>query len=177
MIVSVSDSELNNLILHYWDKSVSKDNSAMKLSCGEKCSSLLKVDGLYENFDGWYASYDRGTFCWFKNEKGHYLISWNGNQIEVDSIARVEWGVELKGRYFRCVDRNGEKLMSFRYHTIGRLFSNPGLFILEVLAPDDDFGLVSDLPSFFHSCFVSKNIETQFEKLQHREMKGNAGNA
>ena len=108
---------------------------------------------------GWYARYDEGTFAYWRQDERDF-VSWRKKVIELSPATMVEWSSTASGRHFK-VEKQGVTKLTFSYYTLLR---RPWRMLTELLIPDDDWGLVFDLPSFVHSCFISQNFDTHLEQ-------------
>jgi hypothetical protein len=98
--------------------------------------------------EGVYAHYPEGVFAVFVTE-AEIWVQWHDRQVKLLRDHEVAWQSTFKGRSFRLC-RNGEPDLEFAYRTLVR---GPWRLIVDLLVPDDDWGLVADLPSFIHSHF------------------------
>jgi len=91
----------------------------------------------------------------------------SNHAIRWDSIRNIKWNSKFFGLTFIAYGGEGVAALRFRYQTIiGRIFCEPRELLLDFVAPDDDWGLVADLPSFVHSCFESnENIHERLSSL------------
>lgn len=154
--------------LNYWDKSVAINRDSIQL--------ILKGNGFFlsssigvEKIDGWYAEYSEGVFVFFKDGRNRIFIGWDQKLIDVNIIARTDWSNRLGGRIFECFDDNNVSLLRFGYNSFKRFYLNPLKLVGELLMPDDEWGLVADLPSFVHSSLESGNIKSNYKKLLLRD--------
>ena len=161
---------VNNIVyLNYWDKQVSINTDILGLNIIDETYCLSTIAQEIVSVAGWYAEYPEGTFVFFKDTTGRLLIGWDGNLIVVQFIHVVHWESRVSGRLFVCYDKNEVELMKVSYKTIKRLILSPIRLIRELVSPDDDWGLVADLPSFIHSCFVDGDLQDKYKKLMQRE--------
>ena len=157
------------IYLNYWDSQVSINASKLCLSIadGAYCSSI--IDKNIVGVTGWYANYPEGIFVFFEDADGRLLIGWDGHLIDVQLIHLISWDSSVSGRLFVCYDKNQIELLKVPYRTLKRLMLNPIKLVGELVAPNDDWGLVADLPSFIHSCFVDGDLQGKYKKLFQRE--------
>jgi hypothetical protein len=97
---------------------------------------------------GVYAHYPEGVFAVFVAEEEIWL-QWQDRQVKLLRDHDVAWQSTFGGRSFG-LSRNGETDLAFTYQTLIR---RPWRLIADLLMPDDDWGLVADLPGFVHSHF------------------------
>ena len=144
----------DNLIhkLKPWDNQVSIDGQCLELLEYGDDYSLDNLDG-EANLDGFYAQYHEGTFVLFQSKSGQLKIGWNGKLLELSKVKRTRWYSNIKGRCLVCFDGESNELLRINYHTISRFKLNPFKILAEVFTPDDDWGLVADLPSFLNDFF------------------------
>ncbi|MFY9179902.1 MAG: hypothetical protein WAO12_09030 [Venatoribacter sp.] len=157
-------SSKNQFILKPWSRLVSFDDSAIQITLEDGHFSCQRYEG-GNKFDGWYAKYDEGVFVFFKGNNDQATIGWNKKVVNVDKIYRVDWLNNYSGRLFECFDKNNQSLMKCHYYTYRRFFLNPLSLISEIFMPDDDWGLVCDLPSVVHSSIEDKTIRKTLDQL------------
>ena len=100
---------------------------------------------------GFYAAYHEGIFVFFATEDGKVLIGWKDKLVDVPTIYKAEWSSKASGRCFEAFDQSGQSLMLIRYQTLKQYLWSPFKLLYDILIPDDDWGLVADIPSFIHS--------------------------
>lgn len=162
-------------LLKCWHKIVSGGSEFLQIQEYPFKKQHIKKDDpiAKEEIKGFFACYPEGIFCWYKNNSGALFISWNGKRQVLGSIDTIQWTSEMWGRHFVARDKQDKIVMDFRYQTAkGLFFSHPFEFIVELFCPDDDWGLVGDLPSFVDSCFNDNTIFDSFESiLEERNYK------
>ncbi|OED48050.1 hypothetical protein ACH42_02785 [Endozoicomonas sp. (ex Bugula neritina AB1)] len=154
----------NQFILKAWHRSVSFDDSAIQLALDDDCFSYQRYEG-DGKFDGWYAKYDEGVFVFFKDSRDRIIIGWNQNTADVEKINRIDWSSSISGLLFECFDKNNQSLLKCHYYTYRRFGFNPLKLIGEIFMPDDDWGLVCDLPSVIHSSVKDRTIRDKLDQL------------
>ena len=154
----------NQFILKPWYRLVSFDDSAIQVELEDDHFSyqLYKGD---DKFDGWYAKYDEGVFIFFKDNNNRATIGWKKKVVNIDKIYRVDWSNNYSGRLFECFDKNNQSLLKCHYDTYWQYVFNPLRFICEIFMPDDDWGLVCDLPSVIHSSIEDKTTWKILDQL------------
>lgn len=158
----------NKFVLQYWDQLVAIDNESIQVTLdGDRFSH--QPDSGASQVDGWYAAYEEGVFVFFKDNLDRILIGWNQSAIDVDLIDRVNWLNSFSGRLFECFDKGNRSLLKANYHSYRRFIFNPLKLFSEFVMPDDNWGLVADLPSFIHSSIEDGSIYTKFDQLQKRD--------
>ena len=103
--------------------------------------------------DGWFSEYEEGLFGVFCDEKFKVNIVWNNNIYVISKIDRIEWRSNVCGRTFEILN-NDSVVFRFDYMTWRRFIFRPWLLFYEIFVPDDDWGLVYDIPSFVHSSYT-----------------------
>lgn len=155
-------------ILKYWHPSIAINNRYMQINLdGDRYSRKPHSD--VNQIDGWYAAYHEGVFVLFKDNLDRILIGWKNHIVDVDRIEKVEWSSTIKGRHFECFGKGNNSLMTANYQTLRRFIFNPLALIGEFLIPDDDWGLVADLPSFVDSGVKDGGLRCRFDWLQQEE--------
>jgi hypothetical protein len=103
--------------------------------------------------DGWYAQYAEGLFAyWFDGER--HFLHWRGRTVPLLPASSIEWSSGAFGLTFKVFCK-GTAELSFGYHTVIR---EPWRLITDLVVPDDDWGLVFDLPSFIHSHYAAGSL-------------------
>jgi hypothetical protein len=129
-----------SLNVERWDKALGKSQFLVRAE-----NSFVPTKTV-QKVSGWYADYDEGRFIYW-HEGDQQYISWRGKTVKLEPSSRVEWESTIPGRRFRLVG-DGKTVLCAKYHTMLR---RPWRIVTDLLFPDDDWGLVFDLPSTIHS--------------------------
>lgn len=136
----------------------------MRLSVSDNAYSLEESEKS-EDFSGFYAKYHEGFFVFFTGSDGKLKIGWNGRLISISEVYSTHWHSDTKGRKLVCYDTENQELLTVSYHTFLRFGLNPFKLLSEVFMPDDDWGLVADLPSFVCDFIERGSLQKEFDSL------------
>lgn len=150
--VAVNDAEVK---LAPWHSLVSVEATTITLSPsgGYKVSAAIESE-----VKGLYAKYPECLFASWIGNDGMLNLQSGTNKLVVQFDDAVHWQSSALGRRF-SVRRDGAEIFAIRYHTFfRRLRQRPWSILTEIFMPDDDWGLVCDLPSFIHSNYKDLSL-------------------
>lgn len=105
---------------------------------------------------GAYAKYKEGIFAvWCDSEIEEIWLTCNGSSTKLSLDCKLTWQSKLFSRKF-SVETDSGQFISFRYKT---LIYEPWRLITDLFIPNDDWGLVFDLPSFVHSSHLNGTLK------------------
>ncbi len=147
--------EKDGVILKCWHTLVAfKKHELLSLSLGNERFKFTPYRG-EQKACGVYAAYHEGIFVFFATEDGTLQIGWKDQLVDVSEISKTVWSGKVSGLSFEAIGQNGQCLMLVKYQTLRQYLWNPFKFLYDILVPDDDWGLVADLPDFIDTYVVS----------------------
>lgn len=149
------DADVNDLrpLLVPWHTLVAAGKSLLTL---DENGAFIESESL-ESPNGTFAIYDEGVFAVWVIRRETIFVQANQQVAQVFPTDELRRGNEIRGRHF-AVLRDGVPRLTFDYKTFRSLMKRPWKLIQEILAPDDDWGLVADLPSFVHSHYKNPEL-------------------
>jgi hypothetical protein len=148
-----------NIVIERWHEKLGGSRYA---SFSAETNSLVPAS-IHSEVQGWYAQYKEGVFAYWL-QSGKHFVHWRGVTKELAPGSTIGWASEMLWRKFEV--RSGSKtLISVRYHTLARA---PWRLITDLVAPDDDWGLFFDLPSFIHSHYSSGKLPELLQEWNRR---------
>lgn len=110
------------------------------------------------SIDGWFEEYSEGLFAVFCDHTKQAYVFWNGSIYYITYDTTIEWNNTVYGRLFRLI-KNNQAELEFNYMTWHKFITHPWAIITEIFLPDDDYGLINDLPGYVHSLYrLGKSI-------------------
>lgn len=159
---------MKTLRLIYWDKSVSIGKTTLSIDLSQrKLIFLPEIEDNKEIF-GWYAKYNEGVFYIFTDDRNNLYIGFDKNHINVSFVSSIQWHSNIKNRKFQAYSEGRDIILEFKYKTLINSLKKPWSILEDIFIPDDDWGLVSDLPSFIHSSFRQGRLYDDFNRLRHK---------
>lgn len=160
--------DLVRIQLKAWDKQVDGDRDRqIQLSTRHSTFVADLIVSSNVGCSGWYAVYPEGVFVVFLDESDRVIVGWNGHAETLNSDTSVEWDLSGRGRHFRIVSVSKNlEIIDARYQTFWRYLKNPLLFFFDLFVPDDDWGLMADLPSFVHSSWKRGDLVARLHELK-----------
>ncbi|MEP0068939.1 hypothetical protein [Pyruvatibacter sp.] len=158
--------------LRAWHKVVSIKDDFIQISVEDGRFSYRRR-ARSGDIHGFYAKYREGVFVLYKDKGGRLSIGWKKNVLALDTVDRICWESTLRGLMFECFDQDNHSLMQVRYRWFHQYLINPLKLIWDLVVPDDEWDLVSDLPSWVDSWFDDGSLGHRFDDvLLQRELSG-----
>ncbi len=148
-----------SVVLERWNPRLGRDQY---IALGNGSLAPVQTEPV-EKIDGWYAEYKEGLFAFWQN--GHkQFVRWRNSEAELTPGLSVRWASRMSHRQF-VIESGQDILLRAKYHTLLR---EPWRIVVDFLAPDDDWGLVNDLPSWVHSGFVNGDLAQQLARWNEK---------
>jgi hypothetical protein len=137
------------LHLKPWHQSVSYRGQNLVIVTSTNHAHLSHKNRDDASPNGFYAVYPEGWFFVALDEGGQTVAGWKRATISLSEVSRIDWSHGLFCREFTA-KIEGKKVASFKYRTLLR---QPWRVVTDLIVPDDDWGLVCDLPSWVDTIF------------------------
>ncbi|MCG3269325.1 hypothetical protein [Yoonia sp. I 8.24] len=140
---------LENKMLHLkpWHKSVSYRGKNLVVAIAENNARVAHKSRYVASADGFYAVYPEGWFFIALDEGGRTVAGWKHALLSLSEVNRIARSQGLFCREFSA-EVEGNPVATFKYRT---LFRQPWRIVTDLIVPDDDWGLVCDLPGWVYT--------------------------
>ena len=148
-----------------WHKSVSYGRQNLVIVTSSSHARMSHKSRDEASSDGFYAVYPEGWFFVALDEAGRAVFGWERVAISFSDVKRVDWSGRLFSREFSAEIKSGH-VICFRYKTLVR---QPWRIVTDIILPDDDWGLVCDLPSWADSMLKQDETGQELAKALHQK--------